>query len=99
MAVRSFQLSLSCEDLGIRSSVSMTGLTGAYTILLHSALQLVLYMVHSIGTSTLFQPPRPWLCYAHCAMLIHHCRLATIARLWVTLGKEEVGMARRQNRR
>ena len=31
---------------------------------------------------------------AFCVMLILHCRMATIARLWVTLGKEEVEMAR-----
>ena len=45
------------------------------------------------------EPLRPWLWCAHCTMLILHCRLAAIARLWATLGREEVVMARRQNHR
>ena len=99
MAVRSSPLSLSCEDVGNLSSVSTTGWTGECSTLPQSALQPVLCMGHSRGSSTPFQPLRPWLCCALCEMLILHCRLGTIARSWVTLGEEEVEMARRQNHR
>ena len=95
VVVRSSPPSRSCEDVGIGSSVS----TGAFSILPLSALQPALFMGHSRGSSTLFQPLRPWHCCARCETLILLCRLATIARSWVTLREEEVEMAHRQNHR
>ena len=68
-----------------KSSVSMTGWTGA---LQHpAAISLAACAVYVPLKRHLLTVPaslRPWLCCAHCAMLILHCKLATIARLWVT---------------